>query len=375
MPHSSRWAKRLIWELPNGDPGALLTRAAYADPVFCDLLHDHLDGVIFHNPREGLRWALVAPDHALLIPEESSPEGRQAHRERLVKAWAILGGAYRAAGDLIAAEEPYRQALALIDSESISELFKADIHRRLAYFRACQGRKDEALELSAGALATLRTVGQGSRELIEALVCRGYVLSDVCRYSEAIASHGEALKRTNPKDSPAAERLHLAAVHNLAYAVSMSREHPDKTAALEYIRRAKQLLRGQVRSVGRYRLLWVEGILWAAVGLDRRAEQAFRIALEGFQALDLPWEIALVGLDLGALLFGEWSELAELAGETFARFEILSAESEAGETEALAALAQWLAAIKAEKLTDEITGQARELIAAGAVRSCRQRRR
>ena len=74
------------------------------------------------------------------------------------------------------------------------------------------------------------------------------------------------------------------------------------------------------------------------------------------------------------MLFGEWAELAELAGETYARFEILSAESEAGETEALAALAQWLAAIQAEKLTDEVTGKARELIAAGVSRGAKPKR-
>ena len=277
MPHCVTWAKRLLRELPAGDPGALLTRASYADPVFCDLLHDYLDDLTYHDPQEGLRWSLVAPDHALSIPEEDGPEGRQAHRERLARAWAILGGAYRAAGDPVAAEEPYRRALALIASESIPGDTAADIKRRLSVLRACQGRTGEALELSAEAVEKLRKIAESdpvlsNRELLsKALVCRGYILEKVGQFPEAIACCGEALRRTDPKDSPRSERIHLSGAHNLALAISKS-PHSDKKAALKYIRQAGELLRGQVRSVGRYRLLWVEGILWSAVGLDRRAK-------------------------------------------------------------------------------------------------------
>ncbi|MCP3961163.1 MAG: hypothetical protein GY719_25230 [bacterium] len=228
--------------------------------------------------------------------------------------------------------------------------------------------------LSATALQQLRKVARGDRgrELIsEALVCRGYLLEMVRQFPEAIACCGEALSRTDPKDSPRSERIHVSGAHNLALAMSKSPHHSAKTAALQNIRRARELLKGQVRSAGRYRLLWVEGLVWAAVGLDRRAERAFRIALEGFRALQLPWEIALVGLDLGEILHlaREWGALAELAGETYKRFRVLS-----GDTEALAALSQWVSAIQAQNLSDEITGKARELIAAGVFKGAKPKK-
>ncbi len=175
------------------------------------------------------------------------------------------------------------------------------------------------------------------------------------------------------KASPASERLHLVAIHNLAYAVSKSREHPDKTLALKHIRKARQLVKGPpFRNVGRYRLQWIEGITWAALGLHARADKAFRIALEGFQHLRLPWEIALVSLDLGAVLHigGEWAELEKLAAETYQRFQVLS-----GDSGALAALSQWMTAVNAQRLTDEVNEKTRAAIQSGVFKGARKQRR
>ena len=125
--------------------------------------------------------------------------------------------------------------------------------------------------------------------------------------------------------------------------------------------------------MGRYRLLWLEGICWAAIGYDRRAEQTYGSAKRGFERLKLPWEIALCALDLGEILrrLGKWDELVELAIETYSRFEILS-----GNAQALIALGQWQSAIQARSLTGKITSKARGVIVVGAHKgSCCKRER
>ena len=373
MPHSEGWARRLLRELR--DPDTVLSRArTYADPVFLQLFFSWLDERIYRDPHAALKWAKIAPDLALLVPKDDSPEGRREHCDRAVKAWAILGSAYRASGRPSEAEEPYSQALNLISSESISTLIQADTGRRLSYLRACQGRHDEALELATEAADSLRDLGNG-RALARALIAKGYALFGLRKYSEALVCFGDALVAAGKPDKRAAEdlRLHSSICHNLAVAVSVTRPG-DQSAALSYIRKARALVKGGRRFVPRYRLLWVEGLVWSALGYHARAETAYKIAREGFVALKMPFEIALVSLDLGAIYaeHSEWDKLIPLAVETFQRFRVLAAD-----TEAIAALSLWADAVKARKLTDEITTRARQKIEAriGPGGCCRSRER
>ena len=360
MPHSIKWAKRLLRELPE-DPAILLRRRkSYADATFFPLFFDYLEGLLFDDPQAALEWTTITPDLAQLVPEAEGPEGRREHRCRLVKAWAISGGAQLACGHHAAAENSFNEALKLIESEVISSVIKSEVYRRLAFLRACQRRLDEALKLADEAVEEVR--GQPEKQpLALAMACRGYVLNELRRFSEAIQVYGKALALIDPKESDAAVRIHLAAVVNLAYAISSSPRHADHTAALSHIRQAREMVKGGRRFVPRYRLLWVEGLVWAALGLHARAETAFKVALEGFEALKLPFETALVKLDLGAIyaVHEEWEKLLPLAAEAFQRFRVLSPD-----TEAIAAVSLWADAVKARTLTDETTSTARLVISA-----------
>ncbi len=365
MAHKQEWAKRLLRELPKKGPEALLRSRSYADPTFLPLFFEYLDDLIFHDPKKGLEWARRAPDLAQKVAAaEAGGEGRQEHQERLVRAWAILGGALRACGDRDSADVSFGKAFALIEAEAVSELVRADVDRRFSYLRACQDRPEEALELAAGAVCTFRESGTSGKDLARALISKGYVLvTELGQPSEAVEAFGEALSLAgDSKATPAGKRLHGSACHNLAYAIiSRSATLRDQSKAMFYIKQAREMVKGQRRSVGRYRLLWCEGLVCSRTGGHARAEKAFRVALEGFEALELPWEIALVGLDLGVLLqlFGEWAELRKLAEETYHRFCLLSAD-----TEAIAALSQWVAAVRAQTLDEELVGKTRRIIAA-----------
>ena len=359
MAHKEAYAKRLLRELPD-DPAVLLKRyKTYADPTFIGLFLPALDDVLFDDPQAALKWATIMPELALLVGEEGGPGDRREHHNRLVRAWAISGGAQLACGRFAAADEAFDQALKLIDSEEIAPLICSEVDRRRSYLRACQRRFGEALEL---ARSSVSRAPKGDREAQAlAVICRGYSLASLGRFAQAIKDFGDALKLIDPKQSPAAERMHLAAITNMAYAVSSSSHYFDQLTARDHVLRARELVKGGRRFVPRYRLLWLEGLICLRLDFYKRARKAFQIALEGFEALNLPFEIALVALDLGQLhaLLGEWDKLEPLACATFERFRVLAAD-----TEAIAALSQWADAVKARTLEDEITAKARRLVEA-----------
>ena len=325
----------------------------------------------FRDPQGALEWAMIAPELALRSPENEIPEGRQIHREQLVMAWAILGGAHRACGDHDVADDAYENALQLMESGTISVLVRACVDRRLSYLRSCQGRHDDSLELTQGAVKALRRLETDDQDAVRlqlgrALISHGYVLVDgFKRYAEAIEAFGEALLLAGAARDAARKRLHTAACLNLAYAIAVSSARDSKV--MGYLSEAKALLKGQRRTPTRYRLLWVEGLIWSKRGMHARAEALFLQALEGFQVLRLPYEIALIGLDLGAVhqLCGDWSRLEALAAETYDRFRAFD-----GTSGAVTALSQWLEAVRSRTLEDRLFEETRQIILRGISSGC-----
>ncbi len=85
----------------------------------------------------------------------------------------------------------------------------------------------------------------------------------------------------------------------------------------------------------------------------------YRKALAGLIHFGVPYSIALVSLDLSALLrFAmRWPELEQLAADTYHRFR------ELGEDEkALAALKLWLDAAEARTLSEELISEVKETL-------------
>ncbi len=364
MAHKEEWARRLWRELP-ADPSVVLSRiGTYADATFMRFFLQDLDNQIYNDPQKALKWAKIAPTLALAVPKTAGLKGCQEHHSRLVLAWVVLGSAYRAASEHTNSDRTYEHALRLIESESIPSLVQVDYYRRLSTLRACQKKHDEALALADVAVELLRTVDD-NKARARALIARGYALATVERFSEAGDCFGEALTMAgNPdKGSAADQRLHRSICHNLAQSIN-DQAHvnsADFNLFFAYLRKARAEVKGGRRSVARYRLLWVEGLLWAKIGTHSRAEKAFKVALEGFQALRLPFEIALVSLDLGAIYHhnGEWSKLEILATATYRLFRLLAAD-----TESIAALSLWMDAARMRTLTDDLTIRTRQTIEA-----------
>ncbi|MCP3957078.1 MAG: hypothetical protein GY719_04435 [bacterium] len=353
--HSESWARRLLREMDN--PRELLRRRRYWTPVFLRLYLDHVEEIRFRDPQAGLKLAKVGPRLALLVPESPGTTGRREHRENLVRAHLVLAGAYRVAGRDVAADSEYEQAEQIADSETLSPIARADLSLRLA----TRGRRDsltrqrcaEALELVDAAAATYRVAKDG-RRLAEAHAVRGYILNEAGRFAEATQWHGQALtlalrleraKPADPADRAALARVAESARTNMAHAVSQSGVLTS-LRAFEHIGIAHRELHGRRNSLTRHLLQWTEGKLYQKLNRQDRAETRFKVARRGFVRLEVPWEIALVSLDLAALYraSGQWAELETLAADTFRRFRELC-----GDFEAIAALSLWVDAVEARK--------------------------
>ncbi len=346
MPHTRRYALKLLRQLPD-DIAAVLYHQRYWDETFFGVLLERCDEVLFHNPQAGLEIAEAAVE---LAPKCAKGQRLQ---ELLVRAYAFLGSAYRAASRYEDAETAYEEAERITKTAPISKCDKADLDQRIAYLRSRKGQHEEALRLAEGAVSVLRPAGD--KRLDEALVKLGVVQLRMGNHSEAIKNFGEVLTMTGQRSPRTAEgrrkrRVYHCAIHDLAFTLLQTRSQNLRTA-LKYIREAKRILRSRRGSLAKYKLIWVEGLLLVKIGLMRQAERLFQKARLGFLELAAPFEIALAGLDLSSLYYldGRWPELESLTVETFTRFRELSAD-----TEAIAALSLWKDAVHARKLADQL---------------------
>ncbi len=370
VAHSERQTRRILRELKN--PQELLCRRRYRTPVFLRIYLDHVQEERFRDPRAGLKLAKVAPQLALLVPEAPGADGRREHREQLVRAHCILGGAYRAVGRHAAAESEYETATKIADAEALSPVARADLNSCIAVLRARKDRFEEAIGLVNGAAATYRTADD-RRRLAEAHMLRGYVLNEAKRYSAAIPWHGKALslaleqQRAKPADLAdvaALARVVEAARANMAWAVTHAPGCGFASTAFAHINAAHRELRGRRDSLTRHVLQWTEGKVYLRLIRPDRAEKRYKVARRGFVRLEVPWETALVSLDLAALYRadGRWKELEDLAADTFGRFRELCADFEA-----IGALSLWVEAVEARKGVNAAISGAREVVMARMV--------
>ncbi len=223
---------------------------------------------------------------------------------------------------------------------------------RVAYLRVCQGRSAEALRLIKQAKKLFETatdeIGAGT-----AAALHGAVLIEAGDFGEAVDVLSEALA-VNRLDS----RSEHSATHNLADAVSKADDPALLPAAIEHLQKARRFL-SRRRSVQKCRLYWVEGRIFIRLGSVDRGEQRYRKALDGFIHFRVPYSIALVSLDLSALLrfAGRWPELEELAAETYRRFRELGEDKEA-----LASLKLWLDGAQARTLSEELIADVKNTV-------------
>ncbi len=351
--HSLEYSRRLVARISSmRNPLDLLDKQSYWDPGFLALYLDELDEMLFQDPVAALSWAEVAIPLSLLQVEPDS----ETARANKVRAYSVIGTALRRNHRLEEARNCYEVAARLHRSLGTSSLVWGDLLLRLAALRIdFHDHRRAQAELEE---ATRIFEGVGSPKLGEVLVLRGFSFAKTDRYKLAIDSFGRALVTVKPSaTSPAAQRIHHSAVHNLAFVVAQRGwKQGDLQLALRLTREARRFLRDTRPSISRYSLIWLEGVIRAQQSYHPLARNLFLRARKGFIRLELPYEVALVSLDLGELylFLQEWPRLKRLAGDTFIIFRSLGAHEEG-----LAALQLWKSATESETLTRVILEEVR----------------
>lgn len=254
------------------------------------------------------------------------------------RAWTHIANARRVRSDLPGSEEALKRADACLRQGTQDAVERAIFLDAKSSLRRDQHRLDEAVRLTHRAVSIFLQHGHRHRAG-RSLVKMATIHHVAGRIEAAMPLLYQSLGLIDPEQEP---RLLLCARHNLI----------DNLADLGRFLEAQKLYR-ETRPLYRdfpdgwvqNRRKWVRGKIARGLGQTQLAESLFESAREGFLAEGVPYDAALVSLEL-ATLYAEQSRMADLrrlAREILPVFSSLQAHQEA-----LAALACLKQAVVAE---------------------------
>lgn len=260
------------------------------------------------------------------------------------RAWAHLGNSRRIRSDLFGAEEAFERAEAHLRKGTRDPVERAILLDLKASLRRGQRRFDEALRLLRRAAAIFIQYGQdhrAGRSLVNMSVVHDYQ----GKPEDGIPVLYRALELIDSEQEP---RLLLCARHNLTLYLA---EGGRFTEAWVLYRKTRPLYRDFTDAWTQNRRKWVKGKIVRGLGQAGQAESLFLAARDGFIAEGIPYDTALVSLEIATLYAeqGRTADLKRLAGEMVPIFSSLHIHREA-----LAALAFLRQAVEAEQASLEV---------------------
>jgi len=255
------------------------------------------------------------------------------------RAWAYVGNARRIRSDLRGAEVAFRQALIHLQRGTGDLFEQATLLDLQASLRRSQRRFDIALKLLRKAISFFLKIGDRHRAG-RSLVNLSTVLLYAGRAGESIPVLHRALELMEPAREP---RLLMIAKHNLIFVLTDLSRFLEAQRAY---REARPLYRSFPDAWTQNRRKWVEGRIAQGLGQPEKAETLFLAARDGFLEEGIPYDTALVSLEIALLYAGQGrtAELKRLAAEMVPIFA-----SRQIHREALAALAFFQRAVEAER--------------------------
>lgn len=268
------------------------------------------------------------------------------------RAWAHLGNALRVASDLQGAEQAFTTARGHLDRGTGDPIERAVFLDLLASLRRGQRQFQEAETSLRQALSIFRRAGDRLRAG-RSLVKLSTVLNYAGRTEESIPVLREALELIDPEEDP---RLLLCAWHNLIFVHADAGRFEE---AWEMYLQARPLYRSFPDSWAQNRRKWARAKILRGLGRPTSAELLFRSARDGFVTEGIPYDTALVSLELATLYAeqGRTADLKRLCEEMVAIFA-----SRHIHREALAALAFLRQAAEAERATLEVVTRVAEYL-------------
>ncbi|HET9209757.1 MAG TPA: tetratricopeptide repeat protein [Thermoanaerobaculia bacterium] len=263
------------------------------------------------------------------------------------RAWAFVGNACRLRSDFQGAEEAFGRAYQQLKKGTLDGLERAIFLDLKASLRRDQRRFEEALRLLQRAEELFLSFGERHRAG-RSLVNKSIVYNQMGDPERAVVTLRRAVELIDPEKDP---RLLLCARHNLVdYTAGLGRF----LEAQRLYREARPLYRSFNEPWVQNRRKWVRGKIAKGLGQLHRAETQFLAARDGFIAEGIPYDTALVSLEL-ALLYaeqGRTEDLKRLAAEMVPIFA-----SRHIHREALAALTFFRQAVEAERAGAELVAK------------------
>lgn len=331
--------------------GTLAPRAGDRAPQgwwgWCEVLTEAVAQNQAEDPAARVDLAEIAAFLADEMPPGPYPP--EALADLRARAWGELANALRAADDLKGAETALSEALRQLELGTGDPLLIARGFDVAGSLFLDLRRFKEALSSLEVAAELYYQHGEPHRAG-RVLLKRGETLRQAGELEDAIAAFDAALGLLEAAQEP---RLVLIAIHNRLAALV---DAGQADLAARSLWQARPLYKKYGALPDRLRLLWLEANLAAAQGRRGAAERFYREARAGFAQAELPFEAALVALDLAAVLLtdGRPDEVLGLVEEMLQTFYRLRIRREAlvtiavfhravAQGEATAALARQLA--------------------------------
>ncbi|HVR07436.1 MAG TPA: tetratricopeptide repeat protein [Thermoanaerobaculia bacterium] len=283
---------------------------------------------------------------------------RELIEDMQARAWCYKANLRRLASDFEMAESAFQMAYGHLKNGTREPLERAVYLDLKASLRGTQRRLEEAKKLLHRAIAIFLHQGDGHRAG-KSMVSLSWIYGNAGELEHAVATLQRSLPMIDPSQD---ERLVLCAWHNLIdFLTCMGRF----IEAQGVYRNARPLYRKYAEDA-EYgsRRLWMKGRIARGLGQSLEAEELFLSARKRFLADGIPYDAAVVSLEL-AVLYAQQNrtgELKQLAAEMLSIFTSLHISREA-----LAALLFLKQAIDAEQLTVQTaTGIARFLVRAAS---------
>lgn len=287
-----------LMELPHHERRMAVaqTTAGLRNPFLVSRLIEESRKALPNEPHGALDLAELALDVAVRVDYRAY--GASFTYDLVAQALAHKGNTLRVLGDLSRADQALRGALSIFDEDKADDhLTRAEIYGYLASLRRDERRFDEAELYLRDAIATNREVDQ-SRGVARLLVKGSLIAQERGDLDLALARVREALDLIDPGDDP---RLYYYARYDEALFLC---ERGEYAAAQELLAEHRAGIEGLgERSMDRW-LRWLDARIAHGLGDRTAAEVGYSEVREAYVAAGLPYDAAVVSLDL-ALLFAE----------------------------------------------------------------------
>jgi tetratricopeptide (TPR) repeat protein len=323
MARESSEANRepLLKEVPVPDALSPEERTAY-DWARCEALLEQCRTLRISDPEILVLTASFAVSLAERIGAVTAEATAAADLQ--ARAWGELGNARRVADDFAGAESDLARAMEQAGRGSGDPLLLARLMDLTASLYTDQRRFDDARRLLDLVYMIYEHEGDAhgaARTLISKGISSGYAF----HVEEAIQLLCRGLKLLDGSHDP---RLVLVAIHNLTWCLV---ECGRATEADRIFRQSRRLFAHHAEHLDIVKAHWLEGRIAAGIGNDEYAENRFLVVRAHFEKAQLPYDVALVSLDIAALWLrsGRTAEIRELIEQTITIFQTRKIRREA----------------------------------------------